>query len=87
MKRKVTPKKAKRTSLQEWLNKLKIAIAEEDIESIGQLFEKQLPKATQDELVQAAHLASEALAFIEREKNTLAGTINKIKTAREFFKA
>lgn len=81
------PKKAKRTSLQEWLNKLKIAIAEEDIESIGQLFEKQLPKATQDELVQAAHLASEALAFIEREKNALAGTINKIKTAREFFKA
>ena len=73
--------------MQEWLNKLKIAIAEEDIESIGQLFEKQLPKATQDELVQAAHLASEALAFIEREKNTLAGTINKIKTAREFFKA
>ena len=74
-------------SLQEWLNKLKIAIAEEDIESIGQLFEKQLPKATQDELVQAAHLANEALALIEREKNTLAGTINKIKTAREFFKA
>lgn len=73
--------------MQEWLNKLKIAIAEEDIESIGQLFEKQLPKATQDELVQAAHLASEALAFIEREKNALAGTINKIKTAREFFKA
>lgn len=73
--------------MQEWLNKLKIAIAEEDIESIGWLFEKQLPKATQDELVQAAYLASEALAFIEREKNTLAGTINKIKTAREFFKA
>lgn len=73
--------------MQEWLNKLKIAIAEEDIESIGQLFEKQLPKATQDELVQAAHLASEALAFIEREKNALAGTINKIKTAREFFRA
>lgn len=73
--------------MQEWLNKLKIAIAEEDIESIGQLFEKQLPKATQDELVQAAHLASEALALIEREKNTLAGTINKIKTAREFFRA
>ncbi len=73
--------------MQEWLNKLKIAIAEEDIESIGQLFEKQLPKATQDELVQAAHLASEALALIEREKNALAGTINKIKTAREFFKA
>ncbi len=73
--------------MQEWLNKLKIAIAEEDIESIGRLFEKQLPKATQDELVQAAHLASEALALIEREKNALAGTINKIKTAREFFKA
>lgn len=73
--------------MQEWLNRLKIAIAEEDIESIGQLFEKQLPKATQDELVQAAHLASEALALIEREKNALAGTINKIKTAREFFKA
>ena len=73
--------------MQEWLNKLKIAIAEEDIESIGRLFEKQLPKATQDELVQAAHLASEAPALIEREKNTLAGTINKIKTAREFFKA
>lgn len=73
--------------MQEWLNKLKIAIAEEDVESIGQLFEKQLPKATQDELVQAAHLASEALALIEREKNALAGTINKIKTAREFFKA
>ena len=73
--------------MQEWLNKLKIAIAEEDIESIGQLFEKQLPKATQDELVQAAHLASEALALIEREKNALAGTINKIKTAREFFRA
>lgn len=73
--------------MQEWLNKLKIAIAEEDIESIGRLFEKQLPKATQDELVQAAHLASEALALIEREKNALAGTINKIKTAREFFRA
>ena len=79
------PKKAKRTSLQEWLNKLKIAIAEEDIESIGKLFAQNI-SGTQDELVQAANLASEALKLVEREKNVIAGTINKIKTAKEFFK-
>ena len=71
--------------MQEWLNKLKIAIAEEDIESIGKLFAQNI-SGTQDELVQAANLASEALKLVEREKNALAQTINKIKTAKEFFK-
>ena len=71
--------------MQEWLNKLKIAIAEEDIESIGKLFAQNI-SGTQDELVQAANLASEALKLVEREKNVIAGTINKIKTAKEFFK-
>ena len=103
--------------MQEWLNKLKIAIAEEDIESIGKLFAAgfgggvngadgvgsadkftlnagagELAKSTMqgistDELVQAANLASEALKLVEREKNTIAQTINKIKTAKEFFRA
>ena len=110
--------------MQEWLNKLKIAIAEEDIESIGQLFaagfgggvngaefvrnasadgvgsadkftlnagagelaKSAMQGVSTDELVQAANLASEALKLVEREKNALAGTINKIKTAKEFFK-
>ena len=72
--------------MQEWLNKLKIAIAEEDIESIGKLFAQNI-SGTQDELVQAANLASEALKLVEREKNTIAQTINKIKTAKEFFRA
>ena len=71
--------------MQEWLNKLKIAIAEEDIESIGKLFAQNI-SGTQDELVQAANLASEALKLVEREKNALAQTINKIKTAKKFFK-
>ena len=94
--------------MQEWLNKLKIAIAEEDIESIGKLFAvgfgggvngadgvggaDELAKSTMqgvstDELVQAANLASEALKLVEREKNAIAQTINKIKTAKEFFRA
>ncbi len=111
--------------MQEWLNKLKIAIAEEDIESIGKLFAAgfgggvdgakfvrnasadgvggadkfarnagadELAKSTMqgvstDELVQAANLASEALKLVEREKNAIAQTINKIKTAKEFFRA
>ena len=74
--------------MQEWLNKLKIAIAEEDIESIGKLFAVGFGgvSASADELVQAANLASEALKLVEREKNALAGTINKIKTAKKFFK-
>ena len=71
--------------MQEWLNKLKIAIAEEDIESIGQLFTQKI-NGTQDELVQAANLTKEALKLVEREKNAIAGIINKIKTAKEFFK-
>ena len=75
--------------MQEWLNKLKIAIAEEDIESIGKLFAAGFggAGASADELVQAANLASEALKLVEREKNTIAQTINKIKTAKEFFRA
>ena len=78
--------------MQEWLNKLKIAIAEEDIESIGQLFAAGFGGAkadgvSTDELVQAANLASEALKLVEREKNAIAQTINKIKTAKEFFRA
>ena len=79
--------------MQEWLNKLKIAIAEEDIESIGKLFAvgfgggvNGADGVSTDELVQAANLASEALKLVEREKNALAGTINKIKTAKKFFK-
>ena len=100
--------------MQEWLNKLKIAIAEEDVESIGKLFAvgfegagvngadgvdklKQnagadkltrvaMQGASTDELIQAANLAKEALKLVEREKNAIAHTINKIKTAKEFFK-
>lgn len=73
--------------MQAWLNKLKIALAEEDAEAVGRLFSHKIQNATPDELKQALFLSSEALKFIEKEKNQLAGTINKIKTAKEFFKA
>ena len=72
--------------MQAWLNKLKIALAEEDIETIGQLFTHKIQNATPDELQQALFLTKEALKLMEKEKK-LAGTINKIKTAKEFFKA
>lgn len=73
--------------MQAWLNKLKIALAEEDIETIGQLFTHKIQNATPDELQQALFLTKEALKLMEKEKKQLAGVINKIKTAKEFFKA
>ena len=74
--------------MQEWLNKLKIALAEDDVDTIEQLFAQQIQSnATLAELQQALFLTNEALKLMEREKKQLAGVINKIKTAREFFKA
>ena len=73
--------------MQAWLNKLKIALAEEDIDALGQLFTHKIQNATPDELMQALFLSNEALKLVEKEKNQLAGVINKIKTAKEFFKA
>ncbi len=73
--------------MQAWLNKIKIALAEEDIDALGQLFTHKIQNATPDELRQALFLSNEALKLVEKEKNQLAGVINKIKTAKEFFKA
>ncbi len=72
--------------MQTWLNKVKIALAEEDIQSLGQLFTQKIQSNSQDELYQALSLCNEALKLLESEKNSLANTINKIKTAKEFFK-
>ena len=61
---------------------------EDDVDTIEQLFAQQIQSnATLDELQQALFLTNEALKLMEREKKQLAGVINKIKTAREFFKA
>lgn len=72
--------------MQAWLNKIKIAIAEEDIDALGQLFTHKIQNATPEELQQALFLTNEALKLVEKQKNQLASTINKIKTAKEFFK-
>lgn len=73
--------------MQTWLNKLKIALAEEDVEELGRLFTQKPPNASTDELYQALALSNEALSLVEKKKNALANTINKIKTAKEFLKA
>ncbi len=73
--------------MQEWLNKLKIAIAEDDIDTITQLFAGKISGGTQDELIEAAALTKEAIKLVESKKNALAPTLKKIQTAKEFFRA
>lgn len=71
--------------MQTWLNDLKLAIIEEDVDSISSLIDN-IPELQKDKLKQVKALIDEALALMERKKEALATEIKKMQRAREYLK-
>ncbi len=69
-----------------WVNTLKIAIIEEDIEQIMALSEN-IPKTDDVTLAnEACTLIEQAIALANQKKSLLRTEMNKLKTAQKYFK-
>jgi len=70
-----------------WLNQLKIAIIEENIERLDELMDT-LPKLEEkDEINQALHLIKEATSLVQNQKEKTAVSLNQMKKNIDFLNA
>ncbi|MDX1809870.1 MAG: hypothetical protein R3331_10050 [Sulfurospirillaceae bacterium] len=69
-----------------WLNDLKIAIIEENIENINKSI-MELPNFQDiDKAKEALSLLEEAIKVVSKEKDKVLKTMNKIQKTKEFLK-
>ncbi|WP_458701417.1 hypothetical protein ACKGJI_04710 [Sulfurospirillum sp. 1307] len=69
-----------------WLNKLKIAVIEEDIETIGELMKT--PPSFSDDITSAKEalaLVNEAINLVEASKAKVLEDMNKIRKTKAFL--
>ncbi len=70
-----------------WLNDLKLAIINQEINNIGELM-KNIPSIEEmDEATEALALINEAIAIVEKERERTLKTMNKIKQTKAFLKS
>ena len=70
-----------------WLNKLKIAIIEEDVIQIGSLT-KELPSYdSKQKAEEALALIGEAIKLVDSKKQQTLSSINKIKQTKAFLES
>lgn len=70
-----------------WLTEVKIAIAEENIDSLDKLFGN-IPELTNlDEIEEAVYLLKEAMELVQSLKDETAQTMSRIKKNINFLKS
>lgn len=69
----------------EWSKALKIALLEEDIEKIEVLIEELPQFNSLEQMKEAAYMMQEVHTFLNKEKNTYASKLIKIKKQKEFL--
>lgn len=68
-----------------WLSKFKLALINEDVNTLENLLNN--PDYKEDELEQVKALTKEAIKFINQKKDSLAIDMKKAKLAKEYIKA
>lgn len=71
--------------MQQWINDFKLAIIDEDVNSIEKLLDTKISSTDMNELRQAKALMDEALTLMQNRKNKVAVQIQKIQKAKKFF--
>lgn len=71
--------------MQQWINDFKLAIIDEDVNSIEKLLDTKISSTNMNELRQAKALMDEALTLMQNKKNKVAVQIQKIQKAKKFF--
>lgn len=71
--------------MQQWINDFKLAIIDEDVNSIEKLLDTKISSTDMNELGQAKALMDEALTLMQNKKNKVAVQIQKIQKAKKFF--
>ncbi|ASQ30338.1 hypothetical protein CAV_0671 [Campylobacter avium LMG 24591] len=71
--------------MQQWINDFKLAIIDEDVNSIEKLLDTKISSTDMNELRQAKALMDEALTLMQNKKNKVAVQIQKIQKAKKFF--
>lgn len=71
--------------MQQWINDFKLAIIDEDVNSIEKLLDTKISSTDINELRQAKALMDEALTLMQNKKNKVAVQIQKIQKAKKFF--
>ncbi len=72
--------------MKQWIDKLRIAIIEEDMDTL-MLLSEDIPMTKDIELAtQACNLIEQAVRLATQKKLQLGAEINKLKTAQKYFK-
>ena len=71
--------------MQQWINDFKLAIIDEDVNSIEKLLDTKISSTDMNELRQAKALMDDALTLMQNKKNKVAVQIQKIQKAKKFF--
>lgn len=69
-----------------WLNDLKIAVIEENIENINKAIQELPNFQDLDKAKEALSLLEEAMKLVNKEREKVLKTMNKIKKTKEFLK-
>lgn len=68
-----------------WLNNLKIAIIEQDVDKIGVLCKEMPQLKSKAQLIEAQALIAEAISLTDAKKLDTLKTINKIRQTKAFL--